>query len=309
MWLHSEHGEQTLPTGKSNSMDYSLTSSDLVVGVKTLGAELCSIKGVNNGVEYIWQANPADWGRHAPILFPIVGKLKGDSYQYKEKTYHLPQHGFARDQEFSLIESTESKLVFELTSNDDLKLVYPFDFSLLVTYELSGNSLQISYYVKNPGTDPLLYSVGAHPAFRIPIHPEAKRSDYEILFEKEESVVVHLIDGGLLSGKTEPLSLEQNRLAISDSLFNKDALVFKGLASKKLSLAKAGEAPFLNFYFDAPYFGIWSKSGTSEFVCLEPWNGIADSVNHNQLLIKKEGIRRLNGGASETFSFSVEIMG
>ncbi|CAD5280796.1 MULTISPECIES: aldose 1-epimerase family protein [unclassified Imperialibacter] len=290
-------------------MDYSLTSSDLIVGVKTLGAELCSIKGVSNGVEYVWQANPADWGRHAPILFPIVGKLKGDSYEYKGKTYHLPQHGFARDQPFSLIESTKSKLVFELTSNDKLKLVYPFDFSLSVTYELSGNSLRISYAVKNPGTDPLLYSVGAHPAFRIPVHPKAKRSDYEILFEKEEAVAVHLIDGGLLSGKTEPLALEQNSLAISDSLFDKDALVFKGLASKKLSLAKTGEAPFLNFYFDAPYFGIWSKSATSQFVCLEPWNGIADSVNHNQALKKKEGIRSLAPGATETFGFTVEIAG
>jgi galactose mutarotase-like enzyme len=309
MWHRSELGELTPPTGKPEPMDHSLTSSDLIVGVKTLGAELCSIKGVSSGVEYVWQANPADWGRHAPILFPIVGKLKGDSYEYKGKTYHLPQHGFARDQPFSLIESTTSKLVFELTSNDKLKLVYPFDFSLSVTYELSANSLRISYAVKNPGTDPLLYSVGAHPAFRIPIHPKANRSDYEIIFEKEEAVAVHLIDGGLLSGKTEPLSLEQNRLAISDSLFAKDALVFKGLASKKLSLAKAGEAPFLNFYFDAPYFGIWSKSATSQFVCLEPWNGIADSVNHNQALEKKEGIRSLASGATETFGFTVEIAG
>jgi galactose mutarotase-like enzyme len=309
MWRRLKHGAPTLLTGKPEPMDYSLTSSDLIVGVKALGAELCSIKGASNGVEYIWQANPADWGRHAPILFPIVGKLKGDSYEYKGKTYHLPQHGFARDQEFSLIESTQSKLVFGLTSNDKLKLVYPFDFSLSVTYELSGKSLRISYAIKNPGTDPLLYSIGAHPAFRIPIHTNAKRADYEIVFEKAEALPIHLIDGGLLSGKTEPLSIEQNRLAISDSLFDKDALVFKGLASKKLSLAKAGEAPFLNFYFDAPYFGIWSKSRTAKFVCLEPWNGIADSVNHNQALEKKEGIRRLARGAAEIFGFTVEIAG
>ncbi len=303
-----QHGEKTQVAGNQIDMMHQLQSTTLEVGVKSQGAELCSMKGVASGVEYLWQADPAEWGRHAPILFPIVGKLKNDSFLYKGQAYNLPQHGFARDQAFKIMTADSSCLMLELNSNPALKSIYPFDFTLNVKYELIESRLTITYLVKNTGKDQLLYSVGAHPAFRLPIHSGAKRSDYEIIFNENEHAAVHLIEAGLLSGKTEPLALQNKRLKISDDLFDKDALVFKHLSSKKLSLARIGETPFLNFHFDAPYFGIWSKSRKAEFVCLEPWQGIADSSDHSQELTEKEGIILLAPGGSEAFSFTIEIL-
>jgi galactose mutarotase-like enzyme len=198
--------------------------------------------------------------------------------------------------------------VFNLKPDDKLKQVYPFDFALTVSYALTGNSLTVCYSVKNTGGSPLLYSIGAHPAFRLPVHPGARRSDYELVFERGESTMIHLIEGGLLSGEKRPFLLENNRLPISDSLFDNDALVFKKLASKKISIAKKKEPPFLNFHFDAPFFGIWSKSRTSEFVCLEPWQGVADSLQHDQQFANKEGVVTLAAQQSRDFSFTVEIM-
>lgn len=289
-------------------MIHQLTSPLLTVIIKNIGAELSSIKSLKTGTEYMWQADPNQWARHAPILFPIVGKLKEDTYYIEGSSYRLPQHGFARDQPFNLIEATPGKLAFELQSSDELKKLYPFDFALTVTYTLAANALNVCYSVKNTGGSPLLYSIGAHPAFKLPVHPGARRSDYELVFERSESTMIHLIEGGLLSGEKRPFSLENNRLPISDSLFDNDALVFKKLASKKISIAKKKESPFLNFHFEAPFFGIWSKSRTSEFVCLEPWQGVADSFHHDQQLANKEGVIMLAAQQSRDFSFTVEIM-
>lgn len=289
-------------------MTHQLNSALLSIGVKSTGAELCSIKSNKTGTEYLWQADPSQWARHAPILFPIVGKLKDDTYYVDGIAYHLPQHGFARDQTFALTQATPDQLVFELRSSSELRAVYPFDFILSVTYTLAGNELNVRYSVKNTGGSVLLYSIGAHPAFRIPVHAGARRSDYELRFERNESTAIHLIEGGLLSGEKRSFSPENNKLPIADSLFDNDALVFKNLNSKKISLAKKNELPFLSFHFDAPFFGIWSKSRTSEFVCLEPWQGVADSTQHNQQLNDKEGVVKLATGHSRDFSFTIAIV-
>lgn len=288
-------------------MDHFLQSEQLEVGIKSLGAELFSIRNRQSAMEYIWQADAAEWGRHAPVLFPIVGRLKQDSYKTGDTTYHLGQHGFARDMEFTLGHSAPDWLNFILTANEATRSIFPFDFRLEADYRLTGNVLKVGYTVSNPASAQLLCSIGAHPAFRVPLVAGEARSAYELLFEHDEVVPVQLINGGLRTGQTAPLPMKNRRLPITDSLFDNDALVLKGLQSRKISIAKAGDLPFLHFTFDAPYFGIWSKSRTAQFVCLEPWKGVADSAGHDQVLANKEGILSIAPGQSERLNFSIEV--
>ena len=288
-------------------MDLVLESNILTARFKRRGAELCGIRSKLTGTEFIWQADPAHWAKHAPILFPIVGRLKDDTYVLNGKTYHLPQHGFAREMDFGVTGHSSETLDFELRASEDTKKKYPYDFLLVVSYRLLENRLTISYEVQNPGISDLLYSIGGHPAFRVPIHAKEKRSDYEIHFEQKESAPVYKIENGLLTGETASMLKNETVLPISNNLFEHDALVFKGLQSKKISLARQGKPPFLHFRFQCPFFGIWSKSADSPFVCLEPWLGIADSRSHNQQLENKEGIRKLSPGNKEALKFSIEI--
>lgn len=288
-------------------MDLVLESKFLTARFKRRGAELCSIRSNLTGTEFIWQADPAHWAKHAPILFPVVGRLRDDTYTLKGKTYHLPQHGFAREMDFGVIEHSSETLDFELRASEDTKKKYPYDFLLVVHYRLLENRLAVSYEVQNPGKNDLLYSIGGHPAFRVPIHAYEKRSDYEIHFEQKESAPVYKIESGLLTGESVPLLKNERVLSISHNLFEHDALVFKNLRSKKISIAKQGKPPFLHFHFQCPFFGIWSKSAHSAFVCLEPWLGIADFRNHDQQLENKEGIRKLSPGNKEALQFTIEI--
>ena len=288
-------------------MDLVLESKLLTARFKQRGAELCSIRSKLTGTEFIWQADPAHWAKHAPILFPIVGRLKDDTYTFNGKTFHLPQHGFAREMDFSVTAQSPENLWFELRASEDTIEKYPFDFLLAVRCKLLENRLSLSYEVQNPGNRDLLYSIGGHPAFNVPIRADENRSDYDILFEEEESAPIYKIENGLLTGETSRLLKNQRVLPISNNLFEHDALVFKNLQSKKISIAKKGKSPFLHIYFQCPFFGIWSKSALSPFICLEPWMGIADSRSHDLLLENKEGIRKLHPGNKEALEFTIEI--
>jgi len=289
-------------------MNWKLISDELVVAVKSQGAELTSVKSRSNGTEYLWQADPKEWARHAPILFPVVGKLKDDTYTFKGVSYKLSQHGFARDMDFDLVRQSNTEVELSLTSSPSTRTNYPFDFLLSVIYKLTGRHLDIFYRVANTGTSPLLYSIGAHPAFRVPLAAGEKRYDYELIFEKEEEGHISVLESGLRTGEAKKSPIDGKRLSIGPALFDNDALVFGKLASKKIGIAKKGNMAFLYFYSDSPFFGIWSKSSTSEFVCLEPWWGIADSVSHNQSFGSKEGIRVLQPGEDEQFEYGFEVV-
>ncbi|MEQ8469589.1 MAG: aldose 1-epimerase family protein [Marinoscillum sp.] len=272
---------------------------------KPKGAELTSLK--KNGQEYLWQANPRHWGRHAPVLFPFVGKLKKDQYHYRDKIYEMSQHGFARDHEFNLIEHTGDQVSFELKSSDQTLKIYPFSFSLVISYRLEDSALRTSYKVFNAGKSEMYFSIGGHPAFNCPMSAEELRSDYRIKFDQAENLETHLLDGGLFSGQTEPLKMEDQRLPITDHLFDKDALVFKNLKSQKVSL-QSSDHNWLTFHFEGfPYLGIWSKSSESPFICIEPWHGLAGSSAHSMNLIVKEGIKTLPSKEYFECSYLVEL--
>lgn len=272
-------------------MIYNLKNNYLSVKINSFGAELCSVIGNETHIEYIWQADPQVWARHAPNLFPVVGKLKNGTYAYKNKSYQLPQHGFARDNKFECIEITDNTLVFELTSNEKLFEVYPFHFKLHITYTLTENAVNVCYSVLNDDEDKLFFSVGAHPAFNCPLTKNETFEDYELVFPNKQSLTINTLHDGLISEQTKTIELKNNSLSVTKQLFDNDALVFTNhqinevqLISKKTKYGVSLKSA------NWPYFGIWTKKQTSQFICLEPWYGIADFENTTEDFTTKTGI-------------------
>ncbi len=284
-----------------------IKSDQLSASIKSLGAELCSLKSNKQQVEYIWQGDKTFWGRHSPVLFPIVGRLKGDSYLYDGKSYPLGQHGFARDSEFELVKSSENSCQFELNSDDRTRAVFPFEWSLKIGYILLGNVLTIVYSVKNNGPKDLLFSIGAHPAFNCPLFDNEKRSDYELRFNREETLESQIINEGLRTSDSKPVFQNKSGIPIDDDLFKDDALVFSGLNSDRVTLSTTDKDTLSVSFPGFPYLGIWSKNEDAPFVCIEPWHGVADSQDHNQYLKDKEGIKSLKSGDSFAAELKIEI--
>jgi galactose mutarotase-like enzyme len=285
-------------------MQVRIESKELKVGINSFGAELCSVKN-DNGLEFIWQANNNVWARHAPVLFPIVGKLKDNVFVYEGKKHELSQHGFARDMAFEIIDSASDSGTFRLRSSTETKEKFPFDFVFQINYQLVKNKLIISYKVINPSHKPLLFSVGAHPGFNCPLLPNEKFEDYYLEFEKNAFDRTQLDNGLRLDAKTK-LSLTNNQLFLHKDLFNKDALVFENGQINKVSLCSYKSNHKITLECLAwPYFGIWSKSGNKDFICLEPWQGIADKASTSNEFEKKDGIIQLAPNKEFNCSFSL----
>lgn len=287
-------------------MNASIENDRLKVIASTKGAELQSIKNSVLNLEYLWQGNPAYWGRRAPVLFPIVGRLKQDTYHFEGKEYHLNQHGFARDMEFELVERSAHHLIYYLKATDSSRKIYPFDFELIITYTLQENRLTVSYMVENPSDGSLFFSIGAHPAFNCPLKEGEQRSDYTLLFSEKEHLSRQLIEEGIRTGAQRVVMQNESELPIVEDLFEEDALIFEGLRSKQVSLCK-GRKPFVTVIFDEfDYLGIWSKNADSPFVCIEPWLGITDHVSHTGALAIKEGMLELT--AREVFTAQYHLI-
>ncbi len=285
-------------------MDVIISSGEFSAAIKEKGAELHSVKN-KEGLEFMWQAGKA-WERHAPVLFPIVGRLKNDTYRYKDKEYKMSQHGFARDRNFSLVTKTDSSCSFELQADAETKEVYPFDFKLRLIYHISGNKLQCSYEVENAGNTEMFFSIGAHPGFRCPLRNNENFSDYSLLFE-QYTLLQTALEGGLRSTDNKVVPMEGKKVPLSSNLFDNDALVFENKQINSMALAseKSGHRITVNCR-NWPYFGVWSKKGNTEFVCLEPWHGIADHVESGGDLEKKDGIISL--GPGKVFKASYELI-
>lgn len=287
-------------------MDYSLQSDTLTVLVRSAGAELTSIKD-RNGLEYLWQAKAEVWPRHAPVLFPIVGRLKDNFFLYEGKRYELGQHGFARDRDFRCIEKEASRCVFELSADAESKQIFPFDFLFRIYYELKESTLTTRYEVINPSAQPLLFSVGAHPGFRCPLAEGESFEDYYLAFESSDLVLTEL-NNGLRKQDKKPLQLKEKNLHLSSTLFDQDALVFENSQIGRIHLRSDRSGHEISMECAGwPYFGIWSKKGCREFVCLEPWFGIADAEISDQQLLQKEGIISLEAGKSFSCSFAISL--
>jgi len=270
-----------------------LENENVKVSFVQKGAELRSLIHKTTKIEYMWPAKAEFWAKTSPVLFPIVGALKNDSYTYKNKKYTLGRHGFARDLDFNFEQISASEVLFTLEDTADTWINYPFKFNLGIRYKLSGASLSCTYEVFNPGTEDLLFSIGGHPAFAVPLKEQEQYSDYYLQFNKDEALEANKIADNLIADETTFIALDEGKLALNHALFYEDALVFKKIKSDQIALLNTKNAHGLHFSFkDFPYFGIWSARD-ADFVCLEPWCGIADAVHHDGQLLDKEGVEKL----------------
>ncbi|WP_418185352.1 aldose 1-epimerase family protein [Aliarcobacter vitoriensis] len=282
-------------------MNYEIKNSFIKAQIKSFGAELNSLKKCDENFEYIWQGDIKYWARHSPILFPIVGRLKEDSYFYKNKKFTLSQHGFARDKEFEVIQNKTDFIEFQLKNDEKSLEFYPFFFELNIGYKLDKNSLIISYKVKNKSDDMMYFSIGAHPAFN------TQNGDF-LEFEDIKTTKRYFLDEKGLIYKNQDLKLENSKLYFDKDLFKDDALVFNDFNIKQITLKSTENKSMVKVKFDNfPYLGIWSKPNDAPFICIEPWFGIADKKNTNQNIEDKKGIVSLETNEEFYCSYSIEI--
>jgi galactose mutarotase-like enzyme len=280
----------------------SLSNDVISAQINTLGAELCSLKNTENK-DFIWEGDPAYWGKHSPVLFPIVGTLKNNTYTHNNKEYILTRHGFARDMEFELVDQTANTATFSIQSNSTTLASYPFQFELQIQYTLFHSTLEIAYKVINKDNSAIPFSIGAHPAFALPGNFE----NYSLEFEKVELLEYTLLENDLVSTQTETIATNSNFVPLTHKLFERDALIFKKLESKSLTIVEK-EIPRLKVHFeDFPNLGIWTKVG-APFLCIEPWFGYSDTIETNGNLFEKEGIIVLKSTDTFQTKFCIEIL-
>lgn len=280
---------------RSMSATITLHNALLSVRIHRKGAELCSVQH-SNGLQYMWQAGK-EWPKHSPVLFPIVGTLVNNSFLYEGKSYSLPRHGFARDMEFTPTRLSETMVKFTLCSNTKTLEEYPFPFRLHLQYELHEDTISCNYEVENTGDSDMYFSIGGHPAFAVPLQAGEQYSDYQLRFSKTEPLLRWKLDNGLLGNDTIPVAGQAgNTLPLHPALFYEDAIVLKGLKSETVSLVNADATHGIHFRIaEFPHLGIWGAKD-APFVCIEPWCGHADPVNHTQDITKKPGIEQLSAG-------------
>lgn len=278
--------------------------------VEERGAQLCSLKNRKTGRELLWEGDPIFWKYHAPVLFPFVGSLNGKEYRYLGQAYQLGQHGFARERDFTLIRQTETSVLYRLEADKQSRAVFPFAFCLDIEQKLEGNRLVIIWTVQNPDTEnPLYFSIGAHPAFRVPCEETDRKTDCYVYFPGQKTLSYILKDLKADAADTSQvytMNLDEGYLQIQDHLFDIDTFIFENGQIREVSLCGSDKKPYVTVHCDGfPYFGLWTKSDTAPFVCLEPWYGRLDDKGFCGELPQKTGIEML--GPGETFQAQYEI--
>lgn len=289
-------------------MDYTIKNSILQVVISSTGAEIQSVKSQHSGYEYIWQADPNVWQRHAPVLFPIVGKLQNDEYTYHGKTYHMNQHGFARNMEFTIERQTTESITFLLTDTPETLAIYPFKFELRVNYNLLNNLLEENFSVTNRSDDEMIFGIGGHPGFNIPTDKKIAKEDFYFSTKPSRARVQIPLKGAYLDWDNRSLASTNSLITLSDHLFKNDALIFQLRGHDNRVSLKTDTSNFhVNVWLrDAPFVGIWSQyPKTADYVCIEPWWGIADRVDTNQKLEEKYGMNHLDAKATFNAGFSM----
>lgn len=287
---------------------HTIANNCLVVSISDHGAELQSIK-TSDGKEYLWQGDAAFWGRRSPLLFPFVGAVKDNEYRYGDQTYPMGQHGFARDMDFVFLSKEGSQIRFQLVSDENTKLVYPFEFSLIVSYFLLNNEVHVKWSVENRDDKPMYYSIGAHPAFLLP--EQYDREECFISLDKMPARVT-AIEGRYAvenSNVRDRVNVSPNRMIrLERDLFASDALVLEDGQIHRVGLCTPDQEPFVEVAFDAPVVGIWApnKEGCP-FVCIEPWYGRCDATDFEGTLEERKWENVLAPGAKADYSYEIVI--
>ncbi|MEN8717358.1 MAG: aldose 1-epimerase family protein [Sulfurovum sp.] len=293
-------------------MTHQISNNHVKIEVKSKGAELCSLKKTNESLEYIWQADAKYWNRHAPILFPIVGKLIDDEYVYEKNNYSLSQHGFARDCDFELVSQTSDTLCFKLSENESTLEKYPFYFDLFISYKLMENRLKVSYEVRNNSKKTMYFSIGAHPAFNWSLEniseESSNKDEYYFEFEDTNNLERLPLTNMGIKKEIQNIKLEENKLYINEELFKDDALVIQNLKNKTITLKNNIDNRYIKMDFEGfEYSGLWSKPSGADFVCIEPWHGVADFIEHDKNIKNKIGIKSLEENEIFESEYYIEI--
>lgn len=285
----------------------SISSGDLTAEIDPQGAQLSRLRD-RAGRDWLWDGDPSVWNGRAPLLFPIVGALAGGAYRLGAKVYRLPRHGFARNRLFELVRVSAVDVVFRLKADAASMAVYPFQFELDIRYALQASTLSVTALIRNRGAADMPASFGYHPAFRWPLPFGQARSSHFIEFAEDEPAAVRRLDAdGLLAPVRHVSPIAGRRLALADALFENDALILDEIRSRSVTYGDAG-GPRLRIEFaGAPYFGIWSKP-RAQFICLEPWHGIADLAGFSGDFTTKTGIFILAPGAAVPIEMQISLL-
>ncbi|EDO0429305.1 aldose 1-epimerase family protein [Listeria monocytogenes] len=286
-----------------------LENEVLLVEMKTAGAELTRIFHKDTGLEYLWNADSKFWGRHSPVLFPTVGRLVEDTYLVDGKPYHLGQHGFARDRDFQVIEQTEKSVRFELDADEDSLAVYPYKFKLSIIYTIEKNTVAVSYEVENTDNKRIYFSIGAHPAFNLPLTDGTTFEDYYLDFGTEENLETLCLEGPYCSGEIKKVvDKPAQYLPLSYDLFKNDALIFEALKQKEMTIKSDKTPHFVKVSFpEFPFVGVWTAKPGTPFLCIEPWYGIADGAGESVELRDKAGIEHLEPEAVFASEYEITV--
>lgn len=282
-----------------------IASDRLTARINPLGAELWSLTDAL-GREYMTDADPAFWTGHAPLLFPIVGMLNGDRYRLDGREYAMPKHGFARKSLFTCVEASETAALFRLTDSQSSRDAFPFAFELLMGFRLKDWTLEMETTVRNTGDTELPFSFGFHPAFAWPL-PGGEKEAHRVTFAEPEPQPIRRIDSaGLVLPEPVPTPVEGRSITPGASLFEADALIWDTLHSRELSFGVEG-GPSLEIAFpDTPMLGIWQKPGAN-YLCIEPWQGIADPQGFDGDFRDKPGVAMLLSGSERRFRMDVTV--
>lgn len=280
-------------------MYYKIENELLICEIDDMGAQLHSLRLKENGKEYLWQGNPDIWSGQAPVLFPIIGQLLDEKYRRNGAEYSMPRHGIARRYTFNVKECSGAKAVFSLKSNEETLKSYPFEFELILTFELCGKSLTNTMTVVNKNKGDMYFSLGAHPGFNCTVGDV-------IEFEQPETLATERIDKeSIIIDEKFPLIENSREIKITKEIFEPDALILSDIKSKKLRIKGDYEVEFT--FGDCPFLGIWAKPG-APYVCIEPWYGVNDGREVKADISQKRGIQHLAEGETFEYAWTAEII-
>ena len=289
-------------------MILTIKSESLTVEIEDAGAQLASVRDNKSGVQYIWQGDPNIWARRAPLLFPVIARLRDNQYTFDGKTWNMPIHGFCRSAPFTVREQSETSVSFAYSDNDETRKSYPFAFHLTVTYSIKGRVLTKRHKIENRSKIPMLYELGGHDGFRAPLAVGETMDDYSIHIPGLTSITPYGMDAAnMITPKTKTFNLTDGKIQLKPSVYNLDTVILDNLPQRKAVLTDKQNRPRVTMEFkDFPYLGIWTaaKDFDTNYVCIEPWTTLPDAVFAGRDLSEKIGVRALEPGKTDTLSYT-----
>lgn len=288
-------------------MTYKIKSDKLTVSISDIGAEITSVIGAD-GYEYIWGGDKTYWRKHAPLLFPVCGRLLGGRYIFDGKEYELKTHGFAQDGNFQVEKHSENHIILSLEADENTLKCYPFNFKLTAEYAVNNSELSASFSVENLGNKSMPYMFGWHPGFNL--WGDSQIGDFSLEFAGFDNLSWHKLQNGCFVSPT-PLDypLKENRYILSEKeIYQNDTMIFANTGNgARLSCLNCEKNVTIRYSSNLPYFCIWkSPSPEARFICLEPWSDVPNTGDVTEDFNTRK-MSRLNEGEKEEYIYNISI--